>query len=669
MNKIFLLLLLPFALFSQKEGVYKDKEDQNLFDSGKSLFEEKIYPVAYEHYSAVLARHPNDLYLKYLTGICGVFVNDKHDEGLAYLMEVKAKNPKVADLDYYLALMYHKTYRFDTCIALATSLLAKPGLSQEFKANLERVIYNCQNAKELLAVRPNASTQNLGSPPNTEGAEYSPVITSDEETILFTYRGKHSKGGLRDTYGKPNAYGFYDEDVYMSKKINGKWQQAVGLDEINTGSNEAVLAISNDGQQLFIFKSDAGNGGDIYMSRLQGNGFAAPEQLSGINTNSWEGSISLSGDQKKIIFASDRPGGFGGKDLYEAVKLPDNTWGHVKNLGPHVNTPYDDDAPFIHPDGRTLVFSSQGHNSVGNFDIFLSALDEKDSTWKSPVNVGYPINTPDDDIYYSLSADGKKGFFASAKTGGYGEKDIYMEESLIFSKNSYLTVIKGNITENLRPYSADVSVYFANDKRHYGLFKSNELSGNYLVSLPAGHDYLVSFYHPILGEKLVTVRAKANDYTEVIANVNFGLADTTAHADDTTTVRAVFNAPSTGTVTEVGGGNGELKKLSKEQLVTLFDSVPASELKYIVQLGAYSNPANFNAKKWKGVYGIERVEIVKDNAPLTIIYKEFKTWKEASVFLDNAKKIGQKDAFITASYKGKRYYMKDLIEAGVLKGN
>jgi len=216
MNKIFLVLamILPaITLFAQKEGVYKDVEEQRLFDSGKNLFEEKMYPVAYEHFSAVLVNHPDDMYLKYLTGICGIYVSSKHDEGMGYLMEVKAKNPKVADLDYYMALLYHKTYKFDTCIEIATRLMAKPGLSSEFRHNLERVIDNCKNGKELMAMRPDVPVQNIGGPPNTEGAEYSPVITADEETMLFTYRGKQSKGGLRDIYGKPNKYGFHDEDV------------------------------------------------------------------------------------------------------------------------------------------------------------------------------------------------------------------------------------------------------------------------------------------------------------------------------------------------------------------------------------------------------------------------------------------------------------------------
>src|SRR6185312_10382404 len=121
-----LFLAMPFsALFSQKDGVYKNTEEQNLFDSGKSLFEEKMYAVAYEHFNTVLAKHPDDLYLKYLTGVCGIFVSNKHEEGMAYLRDVKAKNPKVADIDYYLALLYHKTYKFDTCLVMATRLIAK----------------------------------------------------------------------------------------------------------------------------------------------------------------------------------------------------------------------------------------------------------------------------------------------------------------------------------------------------------------------------------------------------------------------------------------------------------------------------------------------------------------------------------------------------------------
>ncbi|MGZ4037473.1 MAG: hypothetical protein ACXVPQ_06565, partial [Bacteroidia bacterium] len=502
MNKVITLvvvLIFGTSLFAQNPEATKD--EKKIFESGKGLYEEKLYSLAYERFKFVLEKHPDDLYVRYLTGICGVFISDKHDEALAYLTEVKEKNKKAADIDYYFALLYHKMYQFDKSIELCNKLLENPKLKPDQRNQLKQVIENCNNAKVLVATPVAAKIENIGSPPNTEAAEYAPVVTGDEEIMLFTYRGKESTGGLRDINDKANEYGFYYEDIFMTFKVDGKWQKPVGIGANNTESNDAVIALSNDGQQLFIFRANELDGGDIYVSSLNGITFGPAEKLRGeINTNSWEGSISLSGDQKRVVFASERPGGNGGKDLYEATKLDDGTWGHVKNLGNNINTRQDEDAPFLHPDGRTLVFSSKGHNSMGDFDIFVSDFNESDSSWKKPVNVGYPINTTDDDIYYVLSVDGKRGYYASAKTGGQGDKDIYMVEPGLSTKKSYVTIIKGKVTENGAPYLGEVAVVIANGGKNYGTFKSNSASGSYLLSLPSGRNYKISFTHPKYGE-------------------------------------------------------------------------------------------------------------------------------------------------------------------------
>jgi tetratricopeptide (TPR) repeat protein len=594
-----------FNLQAQSDAVFTNREEQKIVESGKSLLDEKLYSLAYEHFSKLLATHPKDLYLKYLCGICGIFINTKHDEAMTYFNEVKDKNPKAANLDYYFALLYHKIYDFEQSIELAQQLLNNPKLDTALKTKLKLVIEHCENGKNMVAHKTETKIENIGLPINTEADEYSPVITSDESTLLFTYRGKLSKGGLRDIYDRPNKYGFYYEDVYISRKENGKWQEPVGLDNINTESNEAVLAISNDGQQLFIYRATEKDGGDIYMSCLQGKEFGKPEKLKGdVNTPNWEGSITITGDEKKIIFASDRAGGYGGKDLYQAIKTGENTWGNVTNLGNTINTNYDEDAPFIHPDGRSLVFSSEGHNSIGDYDIFLTELDERDSSWKKPVNVGYPINTTDDDIFYTLSADGKRGYFSSAKNGGFGNKDIYVEQPVVFSKNSNLTIVKGQITENNQPYGGDVIVLAGNDNHNYGTFKSNNLSGNFLISLPAGKNYKILYNHPAYEQKVVELTMdKDIGYSELIVNVNFGEKnaspnhqllvlspkDTNKQLTALNTLSANTNPNQTNT-----SENTNLKKMTRAQLLSKYGDVKVGGLNYMVQVGAYRKTSRTN---------------------------------------------------------------------------
>jgi hypothetical protein len=524
---ILCLIVKGLSLLSQESAKpSRSREDQKLFESGQAFYQEKLYGLAYERFNALSAKYPDDSYVKYLTGICGIFITDKREASKDILEEIYSQNKKTPDIEFYMALLQHKMGEFDESIELSKKLLTTTKLKNDQSTTLKRLIENCTNARDLVSKPLKVKITNIGSPPNTKGAEYSSVISSDDETIFFTYRGEKSMGGLRDFDGKEDKSGFYYEDIFVSRKKDGVWQEPTPLENANTITNDAVVSISNDGQNLFTFKSTATEGGDIYESNLVGKKFSVPTKVKGdINSTSWEGSISLSANQRMAIFSSERPGGFGGVDLYSAIKMADGTWGKVKNLGSEINTPYDDDAPFIHPDGKTLIFSSMGHNSMGAYDIFFSDLDEIDSTWKKPTNIGYPINTVDDDIYYVLSSDGKRGYYASARPGGFGDKDIYVVDPAVASKKSQLMIVKGKVSENLLPYGCDISV-FLDSGRSFGVFKSNSISGNYLISVPSGYNYRLGYYHPVLGERSVEVDAKeVSGYAEKEININFGDSD------------------------------------------------------------------------------------------------------------------------------------------------
>lgn len=665
-----LFIILYLRCGAQDVDLFPNREDQKQFESGKLLMEERLHSLAYEHFNKLLVRHPRDLYIKYLTGICGIYINSKHEEAFNYLSEVKLQNPKAADIDYYIALLYHRTYKFSECIELASSLLENPETDSTQRKRLNEVIEHSKNGLSLISHKTNARITNLGAGLNSEDDEYSPVLTADEETIFFTYRGKLSKGGLRDIYDRPNKYGYYYEDVYMARKVDGVWQKPVALDNINTESHEAVLAISNDGQQLFIFRAAESDGGDIYLSRFDGNEYGKPHRLKGdVNTENWEGSLSISGDQKKIIFSSDRPGGLGGKDLYEAVKTGDNTWGRVKNLGSHINTPLDEDAPFIHPDGRSLVFSSQGHNSVGDYDIFISELDPRDSSWKDPVNAGYPLNTPGDDIFYTLSADGRRGYYASEKDEGFGSKDIYVEEPTVFTKSQNLTLIKGHLMNNNTPYSGEITVLSGNDAHNFGSFMPDPVTGNYHISLPAGEHYKIVFKNPSDSQQVVDLNMDRNTAcNELTVDADFG-GDKSTPAQ-----RNIVLGPlptlTAQPVTEIVMANDNPKtireaKKTRQQLMALYGETKVSGLKYQIQVGAYRKPQNYDRNMLQQLCKVKRQGSIEDGINLLVADKEFDTWKEADLFLGKVRQAGQKDAFITSTLNGKRYYIRELVELGV----
>ncbi len=533
MSKKLLIVLLIITCFNVTKGQEINtsgwsKEDQKIFETANKLFNKKYYESAYEKYAALQTNHEKDLFLKFVRGVCGVYITNKHKEAERLLSDVKKNDKKAEGVDYYLALLYHKSYLFDKALGLASAQLKNPKLSKEDRADLEQLVTYCKNGKQEIQYPFETMIEPVSKVVNSADEEYAPVISPDEESIIYTYRGKESMGGLVDENNMPNPKGDYNEDIFISKKINGVWQKPTGITELNTVGNDAAIAISPDGKFLFIFRADAGNG-DIYVSKKENGKYLPAEKLAGeINSPSWEGSMSISTDQKKLFFSSDRPGGFGGKDLYVAIKKADGTWGNIKNLGPKINTKYDEDSPFISADGHEFIFSSEGHNSMGDFDLFVSDLNTSDSSWAEPKNLGYPVNTTDDDLFYVLSQDGKRGYFSSAREGGSGNQDIYMVEPALAFKKNYITSIQGKVTEDLVPFETEISVGVAGEAKSYGSYRSSGTTGNYAISLPTGKNYKLSFNHPTLGNKIFTINTEqVEDYAEKVIDVNFNTKDTT----------------------------------------------------------------------------------------------------------------------------------------------
>jgi outer membrane protein OmpA-like peptidoglycan-associated protein len=242
---------------------------------------------------------------------------------------------------------------------------------------------------------------------------------------------------------------------------------------------------------------------------------------SPINSKYWEPSVCLSADERTLFFVSDRPGGLGGRDIYMCRRLPNGKWSAPINLGPPINTPYDEDGPFFHPDGKTLFYSSNGPNSMGGFDIFRTEL-RPDSTWAPPINLGYPINTPGDDIYFVLSASGLHGYYASERDDSYGEKDIYLidfstlqvaaqpteskeEELNVSSEPASAPVFRPNLTlvtgiiydsQTQAPLEATITIIDNVRAETLAVLTSNAATGKYLISLPAGKNYGIAVTAP-----------------------------------------------------------------------------------------------------------------------------------------------------------------------------
>ncbi|MBI3502910.1 MAG: OmpA family protein [Bacteroidetes bacterium] len=330
---------------------------------------------------------------------------------------------------YLLGQAYHLTYRFDEAIAMYEKFGKAINLKDLAAAkDLKRKMEMSKTAQQLVSSPVKCTITNLGDSVNSEFPDYGAVITADESQLFFTSRRFNAATGGNDNR---DIHDNYYEDIWVcDKNPDGSWSEAKPLStHVNSWYNEAVVGISADGQQLLYYKDD--KGGSIYYSKLEGDQWSYgymlgtdPGDITDINSPSWEPSACLSPDGNTLYFVSDRPGGFGGRDIYRCVKLPTGRWSKGTNLGPTINTEYDEDAPFMHPDGVTLFFSSNGHKTMGGFDVFFSV--KGDSGWYPPQNMGYPINTTDDDIFYVMSTDGKRAYLSSVRPEGKGEKDIYL---------------------------------------------------------------------------------------------------------------------------------------------------------------------------------------------------------------------------------------------------
>jgi hypothetical protein len=336
------------------------------------------------------------------------------------------------DLEYWIGLSYHYGMKFDQALEFYNRYKNKvektstnySGKDKVPVKEVDRRIAECKNAIEYVANPKPFAIINLGSEINSEYDDYAPVVNADETEIIFTTRRRD--GNMNDNVWDDNKpY----EDIFVSKKVNGKWEAAKNIGAtINTRFNNSNLTLSPDGNMLFLYKDGIGDGDIFFSERTTDGGWSTPRPLPGaINSPYHESSATITKDGSTIYFASERPGGLGSSDIYSAKKNARGAWSIIKNLGPSINTEYEEDAPYIDYDGKTLYFSSMGWKGMGGRDIFKSVLmDEANNQWSEPENLGHPINTPDDDIFITGTSTPNRFYFASERAGGMGYSDIYL---------------------------------------------------------------------------------------------------------------------------------------------------------------------------------------------------------------------------------------------------
>ncbi len=687
MHRNILVLLAIILLFPLLTLAQSEKE---LYREALTYMNEKEYAKAYEIMDKLYSKKPKNEDYLFTLGIICLNYPERKERALEIFEVLSQKRQDMLEMKYYLGKAYHMNYKFKEAVSQIQDFInnfasiKKPTDEQNAMLNdAMMLLAYSENGKSIMENKVFCKIENIGAPINTDASEYVPVISADESMMIFTYVGPKSTGGLVNDELKPDKEeGYYHEDIMISfKKEDGTWTEPVGIPELNTPGHDAAIALSPDGQTLFIFKSTNEDKGDIYMSILEGNKWTEPVRLnSNINTEYWEGSCSVSADGRYLYFASERPGGYGGRDLWVSEKEGDD-WGPATNLGPIINTKYDEDAPFIHPDGITLFFSSKGHKSIGGYDIMYSI--KKEGQWLTPKNMGVPLNTTEDDRYYVINAKGDRGYLSSNR-GGYGGKgrqDIYTSTPGIVGEKPVLAVVTGTVFGNDKPIAAEIIITKVSEKKEFKLV-SNQQTGKYYIALSPGQTYKVKVtakgFEPT--EEVFDIE-NIKEFTQI--NKNFFLLTPEQVAKINEEIQKENEQikqekPQEFAKTEVNEMNcatqlpenydkakKEINDIKNnkdyEALVNLMANYCLEGLIFRVQIAAYHYPQNYS---YKHLIEFGQPIVVAGEDKITRFYlsKESKTIKEAEAWRQKAILKGQTDAWIVAFYKGKRYTLQQLLD-------
>jgi outer membrane protein OmpA-like peptidoglycan-associated protein/tetratricopeptide (TPR) repeat protein len=515
MNKIILLFLFVGTFFcsfgqqyssSSKKAIKLLEEAMEAPRLNKDQYGRENYQLGLEIVAKAIEKDPN-FWEAYLLG--GEYAEYTNQLPLAidYYQKAIRINPNhspTGNTYFYLSNLQFATGDYANCIKTAQEFLLFKSANPANIKIARKLIESSNFAQQAISHPTNFKPINLGPAINTKDPEYFPTITVDGKTILFTrlISDNRVQGPLKK-----------QEDFYVSHLINGAWNKSEPMpSHINTVNNEGAPTISADGRSLIfvacpdISGTEYGEGRqgrgscDLFITKRLGNRWSTVTNLPGnVNTNVWETQPSLSSDGKTLYFIRSVRGQNGQKnsDIYTSTLLENGTWGTPSRLPENVNTPLEEESVLIHPDGKTLYFASRGHVGLGGSDLYMTRL-EADGTWSNPVNLGYPINTKNDENSLMVSPDGEIGFFASDREGGFGDLDIYYFEMPASIKPIKTLYFEGLVVDAItkKPIPGKFQLIDIKTGKEVIRSEADPVSGEFMVSLPVGKEYAVNVSYP-----------------------------------------------------------------------------------------------------------------------------------------------------------------------------
>lgn len=428
-----------------------------------------------------------------------IFYLEKAVENISKNYDMISRKETGAPVDalFHMGKSYHLNNDIDKAKEYYNKYIEASSKKSDYLEVAKLNLIQCSVAEKFLNQTDDYTVENLGPVVNSKFPEYSPVVSLDGYAIYFTSRRLRSDSSNIGIL-EPGT-NLHLEDVYVSYKDNdGEWMEPKLMEFCEADKNEATVAVSTDERRIYVYKDETGNG-DLYYSDFEASKFQELQKLKakGVNTDAWEPHITVTPDGQQRYFSSDREGGYGGRDIYRIIKLPNGGWSEPQNLGPNINTPYDEDAPFLAVDNKTMYFASNGPESMGGYDIFQTVRDEN-NLWSDPVNLGHPLNTTSDDIYYTTTVDGFTGYLTSFRPDGQGEKDIYEIKNTHLGINN-VAVLRGEIeTTTGEPIPEDVAFTLRcmDCEEQFDIeFFPRISDGSFISSLIPCHEYKLLLHH------------------------------------------------------------------------------------------------------------------------------------------------------------------------------
>ncbi len=543
---LFLLLFFCPALSAQNTNKPDTSKTRNIrFEMAQARlkFKNENYQGALKMYEGMLETNPEDITLNFRAGE-SYFILERYKEAIPHLEKcVKAGNEDFENMDFYLARSYQINQQFKKAKKHyekhLSNLPEEKTETDPAKAYLNKV----NNAVRLMDAKVDIDISNMGKSINSAYVDAVPSLTADQSVMIFTSRRPESSKTLKD----PVTGGYYDNIFISHKQKNGSWSEAKQIPgEINTpDAYEANTSISSDGKTIFIYKNIHGitQSGDIYVSQKTNEGtWSKPEALKensptgffkkighgfdvlfhgekAINSSYFETSACITADNNNLYFISKRgKNGFGQGDVWVAHKVG-NSWSVPRNLGKNINTVDDEISVYIHPDGKTMFYASNGKHSMGGYDILMSR--KEDGKWSDPINLGYPVNTSYDEFHFILSADRNTAYMSSNRENSMGEADLYsidmkkyFDSMEVGFDQPMLEIVKGSIIdEDKNPVVTEIDISDTETGKYITTIVSDE-NGEYFITLSKGNDYIFSISHKGMESVTKTISIPKEDQDE-----------------------------------------------------------------------------------------------------------------------------------------------------------